>query len=71
MDNKDKGLTHIAFSVKDLDVSIAFYEKFADISATACAVADVVHFLIAPSFALHPSLRKCSLTPQPLPSKVL
>ncbi|MES4612071.1 MAG: VOC family protein [Ewingella sp.] len=30
MDNKDKGLTHIAFSVKDLDASIAFYEKFAD-----------------------------------------
>ena len=30
MDNKDIGLTHIAFSVKDLDASVAFYEKFAD-----------------------------------------
>ncbi|GBU13126.1 hypothetical protein AwEntero_17270 [Enterobacterales bacterium] len=30
MDNKDIGLTHIAFSVKDLDDSLAFYEKFAD-----------------------------------------
>jgi catechol 2,3-dioxygenase-like lactoylglutathione lyase family enzyme len=30
MDNKDNGLTHIAFSVKDLDASLAFYEKFAD-----------------------------------------
>jgi len=30
MDNKDNGLTHIAFSIKDLDTSIAFYEKFAD-----------------------------------------
>lgn len=30
MSNKDIGLTHIAFSVKDLDASLAFYEKFAD-----------------------------------------
>lgn len=30
MDNKDNGLTHIAFSVKDLETSLAFYEKFGD-----------------------------------------
>ncbi|MGV8926124.1 MAG: VOC family protein [Ewingella sp.] len=30
MDNKDIGLTHVAFTVKNLDVSIAFYQKYAD-----------------------------------------
>ena len=30
MENKGIGLTHIAFAVKDLDASIAFYQQFAD-----------------------------------------
>lgn len=29
MDNKDIGLSHIAFAVKDLDASIVFYQQFA------------------------------------------
>ncbi|TPG63882.1 VOC family protein [Ewingella americana] len=30
MDNKDIGLTHVAFTVKDLAASVAFYQQFAD-----------------------------------------